>query len=148
MKKKVLLIVGIVVIIAIIIALIVFEIINKAEKERNNDDPPISTLTQIELNSKQYINQLEKIKIKGTDDTFMITEKVKWEVPDHREGVTVSFAIAIPYTITVNGKDYHGTYVLDSSMHNRKKGDNNPKYDIEITNLKKNYETEIIITKK
>lgn len=84
--------------------------------------------------------------IENTDDYFIITKKVKWEVPEHDSGTTVSFSIAIPYTIHVDGKDYNGNYLLNNSNQNTL--DKNPKYNLEITNLTKNYETEVIVTKK
>ena len=84
--------------------------------------------------------------IENTDDYFIITKKVKWEVPEHDSGTTLSFAIAIPYIMHVDGKDYNGNYLLNNSNQNTL--DKNPKYNLEITNLTKNYETEVIVTKK
>ncbi len=144
MKRNILIIIS--VIISLIIVSIVFAITNKQEEKKVNNGNPIPTVSEIELNSKQYINQLEKVKIKGTNDTIMITKQVKLEVPEHGEGVTVSFAIPVPYTITADGQEYNGTYQLGSSVS--KAIDNNPKYDFEITNLTKDGDIEILITNK
>ena len=145
MKKNILILTGIGIL--IIISLIIISIIltTTAKPKAKNADSTTST-SEIQLNSKQYINQLEKIKIKGTNDTIMITKKVKWEVPEHEEGELVSFAIAIPYTIIVDGKEYNGTYHLGSFEN--KKTSNNPKYNFEVTNLTKDGDIEVLITKK
>ncbi len=90
--------------------------------------------TKLKLNVDQDINCLEKMNIEGTNDYFVITKKVVWKVPEHEEGETVSFAIAIPYTITVDGKEYQGTYSLNSS-DNSTQNDENTKYNIKVTNL-------------
>ena len=119
---------------------------NQEEVTTNNKRDPIPTVSQIEINSRQFINQLEKVKIKGTGDTIMITERVKWEVPDYGEGVTVSFSVPIPYTITVDGKDYNGIYELNDEAWSTP--DNNPKYNFKVTNLTNNGDIEVLITKK
>ena len=146
MKRNYLIIIGALVIISLVIVLIVFAITNKQEEKKGDNGNPILTVSEIELNSKQYINQLEKIKIKGTNDTIMITKNVKWEVPKYEESTTVSFAILIPYTITIDGKEYEGTYQLGSSTS--KSIDNNPKYNFEVTNLTKNGDIEVLISNK
>ena len=146
MKRNTLIIIGALVIISLVIVLIVFTIINKQEDKKGDNGNPIPTVSEIELNSKQYINQLEKIKIKGTNDTLTITKQVKWQVPEHKEGETVSFVISVPYTITIDGKEYEGTYQLGSSTS--KSEDNNPKYDFQVTNLTKNGDIEVLISNK
>lgn len=146
MKRNILVIIGALVIISSVIALIVFTITNKHEVKKGDNGKPIPTVSEIELNSKQYINQLEKIIIKGTDDTIMINKKVKWEAPEQEESATVSFSISVPYTITVDGKEYDGTYQLGSLTS--KVTDNNPKYNFQVTNLTKNGDIEILITNK
>ena len=98
--------------------------------------------SKIELNSIEYINQLENVKIAGTNDTFMITENVNFE------GVSGNFAIDVPYTFIVNGIEYNGVYTMGSSKDKKKVNDKNPKYDIKITNIKNDYKTEIVITNK
>ena len=133
MKRKVLIIIGILVVISLVVVLVVFAIKNKAGSE-------------IELNTKQYINQLEKVRIKGTNDSIIITKQVKWEVPDYGPGVTVSFAIPIPYTITVDGKEYNGIYELNDFTE--KTMDKNPKYNFEVTNLTKDGDIEVLISNK
>ena len=77
---------------------------------------------------------------------MIITKQVKWQVPEHEEGVTVSFAIAVPYIIKVDGQEYEGIYQLGSSSS--KSVDNNQKYNFEITNLTKDGDIEILITNK
>ena len=146
MKRNTLIIIGALVIISLVIVLIVFTIINKQEEKNGNNVNLIPTVSEIELNSKQYINQLEKVKIKGTNDTIMITKKVKWEVPEHEESATVSFDISVPYTITVDDQEYNGTYQLGISAS--KAIDNNPKYNFKVTNLTKNGDIEVLISYK
>ena len=107
---------------------------------------PDKPTTKVKLGEKQYIEQQKRIKIENTGDYFIITEKVKWDVPDYGPGTTVSFAIDIPYTMHVDGKDYNGHYMLNN--YSESTMDKNPKYKLEVTNLTKNYDTEVIITKK
>ena len=135
MKKKLLL--SVLVIIMLGSMLFILTGCKNNEENRAGGDP-IQFESTVELDKKTYIEQLKKIQIKDTNDYFIITE--------HPEGATVSFAISIPYTLHVDGKDYNGTYQLGDSVTN--KNDDNPKYKIQITNLKSNYETEILITKK
>ena len=117
---------------------------NSSEQEVKSNT--ITTVSEIELNTSQYINQLEKIKINGTDDTIMITERVKWEVPDYGEDVTVSFAVPIPYTFTIDGNEYNGIYELNDAAWSTP--DNNPKYNFVVTNLTQNGDIEVLITNK
>ena len=107
---------------------------------------PEKPTTKVKLGEKQYIEQQKRIKIENTDDYFIITEKVKWEVPEYEPGSTVSFAIDVPYTMHVDGKDYNGHYMLNN--YSESTMDKNPKYKLEVTNLTKNYGTQVIITKK
>lgn len=107
---------------------------------------PEKPTTKVKLGEKQYIEQQKRIKIENTGDYFIITEKVKWDVPDYGPGTTVSFAIDIPYTMHVDGKDYNGHYMLNN--YTERTMDQNPKYKFAISNLTKNYETQVIITKK
>lgn len=141
MNKKVL--------IAIIIVIIIFIVgLGAVLILSNNDkDNKIKTETKVELNSETYIKSLEKISIVGTEDYLKVTENVKWEVPETEEGTTVSFAVAIPYVITVDKTDYKGVYNLNSSDNGRAT-DSNPKYNFSVTNLTKNGEIKILITNK
>ena len=107
---------------------------------------PEKPTTKVKLGEKQYIEQQKRIKIENTDDYFIITEKVKWEVPEYEPGSTASFAIDVPYTMHVDGKDYNGHYMLNN--YTERTMDQNPKYKFAISNLTKNYETQVIITKK
>ena len=107
---------------------------------------PEKPTTKVKIGEKQYIEQQKRIKIENTGDYFIITEKVKWDVPDYGPGTTVSFAIDVPYTMHVDGKDYNGHYMLNN--YSESTMDKNPKYKLEVTNLTKNYDTEVIITKK
>lgn len=137
----------IVILILIVVGLIGFILWDKfVNNKKDNKSNPIPTVSEIELNTKQYIQQLEEVKIKGTNDSVKITKQVKWQVPEHEEGVTVSFAIAVPYIIKVNGQEYEGIYQLGSSSS--KSVDNNQKYNFEITNLTKDGDIEILITNK
>ena len=107
---------------------------------------PEKPTTKVKLGEKQYIEQQKRIKIENTGDYFIITEKVKWDVPDYGPGTTVSFAIDIPYTMHVDGKDYNGHYMLNN--YSESTMDKNPKYKLEVTNLTKKYDTEVIVSKK
>ena len=146
MKKNIIILTLSLLIISLIIISIILITTTKQKEKKSDNDNSTPAISEIELNSKQYINQLEKIKIKGTNDTIMITKKVKWEVPKHEKGKTISFAIAIPYTITIDGKEYDGTYHLGSFEN--KKTSNNPKYNFQVTNLTKEGDIEVLITKK
>ena len=126
--------------------LLVFTVGCEKKEEKGGDDKKIQTVTNIELDKEQYIEQLKAIKINGTEDTIKIDEKVKWEVPEHKEGETVSFSIAVPYTIVVDGKEYKGVY--DFNDVNPAKLDSNPKYDFIIVNLTSKGDISIKITKK
>lgn len=101
--------------------------------------------TKLKLNQNQDINCLEKMNIEGTNDYFAITKKVVWQVPEHEPGTTVSFSIAIPYTITINGQEYQGTYELGD---NSKQIDSNSKYNIHVSNLTKDGVVTINISNK
>lgn len=133
MKKKILLI--------LLIIIGMYSITGCGKKENN-----LKLVSNIEIGKKQYIKQLKKIPIKGTNDYLIITEKRKWKVPEHEDGTTVSFTIAIPYTLHVDGKDYSSKYYLGDYQQQTK--DDNQKYDLTITNLTSNYETEVLIKKK
>ena len=130
----------------IIIAIVLLSVMTGCNKKEEKPKDKIETVSNIELGKKQYIEQLKKIPIDGTDDYLFISKKVKWEVPDHGKDTTVSFTIMIPYILHVDGEDYNGIYYLAS--YETEAEDLNPKYIIEITNLTSNYETEVLITKK
>lgn len=132
----------IIAVVVVIVATLVFGIIFM----KSNQSESTKTVSQVTLNSKQYINSLKKINIGGTNDYIMITEAVKWEVPKHNKGETISFSIAIPYTITVDEVEYNGIYELNQSS--MLKDDSNPKYNFSVTNLTKNGEIEVLITAK
>lgn len=142
MNKKV--VVAVVLLVVLVAGFLTFLLLNKDSKK--DEDKKIETVTQVKINNRDYIKSLEKISIEGTNDYVMVTENVKWEVPETEEGATVSFSIAIPYTITVDGKDYKGIYNLNESSSNI--SDENPKYNFEVVNLTKNGEIEILITNK
>ena len=111
---------------------------NKIDDESGNN---ITFVSNIEIGKKQYIEQLTKVPIDGTSDYLIITKKVKWEVPEHENGATVSFVIKIPYTLHVDGIDYSAEYCLNDCYDQNNGNDGNPKYVFEITNLTNNYET-------
>ena len=104
------------------------------------------TVKTIEIDKKQYIKQLKPVKIENTNDYVTITSKVKWKIPKHKKGETISFSIDIPYIITIDEIKYKGIYQLND--YNSNTMDNNPKYDFRVTNLTKNGDIEILITKK
>ncbi len=141
MKNKKIIIICVAILIVVLLTIGTIKIV-KSKKTDNE----ITTVTQIELNSKQYINSLKKIKIGDTDDYILVTDKVKWEVPNYGEGVTVSLAINIPYVISVDGTEYTGNYQL--SDYTTRSTDKNPKYNIQFTNLTQNGEIEVVILPK
>lgn len=145
MKNKALLFIGI---LGVIVIVTIFFIIIRSNNAPSTgvDSNPKQTVSEISLNTKQFINQLENVKIKGTNDSVMITKKVKWEVPEHEAGTTVSFSIAIPYTIIIEGHEYKGVYQLNNSDWST--SDNNPKYDFKITNLTKDGDIEVLVENK
>lgn len=106
--------------------------------ERDLDDVIV---TEVDLGKRAWINSLTKIKIKGTNDYFEITEKVKWEVPKHEEGTTISFAIPIPYTFVVDGVKYNGVYELNDASWSKK--DEGLDYNLRVVNLTKDGKIEI-----
>lgn len=142
MKKKTIFIIAGVIALIVIIAGVIVAVTKQSPK---STEPEIKTYSQINLNEKQYVNSLEDISIAGTNDTFIITEDVKWEVPESEEGASVSFSIAIPYTIVVDGVKYEGTYTLGSGNSSSKGSDENPKYDFQVTNLTKNGEIQVLV---
>lgn len=148
MNKKILIIAGIVVVVCVAIVGIVFAVINanKTPATPGVENDPKTPVAEIDLNTKQYIKQLEQVKIKGTNDTVMITKQVKWEVPEHEPGVLVEFEIAIPYMLLVDGKTYSGTYLLNAA--DSSKDDGNPKYKFRVTNLTKDGDIQIVVEKK
>lgn len=110
--------------------------------ERNLNDVIV---TEVNLKEKAWIDSLTKIHIKDTNDYFEITEKVKWEVPEHSKDTTISFSISIPYTFVVDGVSYSGTYELnDASWSKRPEGLD---YDLKVVNLTKDGKIEIEVTK-
>ena len=68
------------------------------------------TVTEISLGERAWIDSLTKINIKNTNDYFEITEKVKWEVPEHPIDTTISFSVPVPYTFVVDDVSYSGVY--------------------------------------
>ena len=105
------------------------------------------TTSSIKLDEEQHIEQLKSIKIDDTDDTITITSKVKWKVPkESDEDTTVSFSIAIPYSINIDGKEYEGIYQLNNDEWS--KSDDNPKYKFKVVNLTKDGDLSIYMTNK
>ena len=94
--------------------LLVFTVGCEKKEDNSGDDKKIQTVTNIELDKEQYIEQLKAIKI--------------------------------PYTITVDGKEYKGIYELNDFESS--KLDTNPKYDFKIVNLTTEGDISIKITKK
>ena len=141
MKKKVLVIMGTIIFIAVVAILAIVLIKSGANRENlNNDDLP-----QIELGTKQVIETPKRYGIKGTKDTFIVTEKI--EPADVPEGALVEVSILIPYTITVNGREYNGEFLYGNY---REKGneDKNPKYDIKFNSIPGNGMLGVTITRK
>ena len=140
MKNKAWLVIGALGILAVVAIIFIVIKLNNVPLTGAESNPK-PTVSEISINSKQYINQLEKVKMKGTNDSIMITKKVEWEIPEHEQGTTVSFSIAIPYAIIVDGREYNGVYQLNNSNWNTQ--DNNPKYNFTITNLTRDGDIEV-----
>lgn len=146
MKKKILIIIGVIVVLAIIGTVVLMQI-NKKEPIYADpiSDNPISDEELIKTNEKTVINSLVTYGIEGTTDTFRITESVKWEVPSG----SASFSIAIPYTITKDGVEYKGSYIIGSSEgKNGRDTDSKCPYNVEIANLTKSGYATVILTEK
>lgn len=143
-KTSILIIVLCLVLIIALCSILIF--IKKDSNTGGNVADPSNTVTQIALNSEQYINSLEKIDIVNTNDSIMITKKVKWKVPEHDGATTTSFAILIPYTFTVDGVNYDGVYELGDYTPDTI--DNNPKYKLTISDLTSDGKIRILIKRK
>ena len=132
-------IIGIIVILVIGVVLI-FSGVFKGKDDGDN----VNTFSEVEIGSKTFVLPLEKINIKGTNDYFMITEKVKW--PKDTNGAIIESILLIPYTITVDGVEYDGTYHLGDSGSSV--DDKNPKYNFKVSNLIGEGKTEVLISLK
>ena len=126
MNKKVGLYIAILIIVIVLLCILVFNINKKDIK------PEINYVNEISLNKKNWIHSLKEYKIEGTDDTFQITRDVKFDGESGDGNTTVSFAIEVPYTITVDGYEYNGVYILGDIAENEQY---NPEYNVEVTNL-------------
>ncbi len=148
MKKILLISFAIVVLFAILFyTLVLSGVIRDPFTVGKERDVPKELHTTIKIGDRTYVGQMQNIAIEGTDDWFVITENVKFEVPEHPKGSTVSFSIAVPYTFHVDGADYSGVYEL-GDVPGYLKDDENPKYMLQILNLTSNYETKVLITEK
>lgn len=115
------------------------------EKYDKQETESINVVTEVSLGEWAWIDSLTKINIKDTNDYFEITEKVKWEVPEHSEDTTISFTIPVPYTFVVDGVSYSGIYELnDSSWSKEPEGLD---YNLRVVNLTKDGKIEIEVTK-
>ena len=84
--------------------------------------------SEITLGDTQYIKVLEKVNIKNTNDSIIITKELKkTDIPEGDDTLTVSFSYNIPYTITVDGVEYEDFYILGQNSHD---DNTNPKYEI------------------
>ena len=126
MNKKVGLYIAILIIVIVLLCILVFNINKKDIK------PEVNYVREISLNKKNWIHSLKEYKIEGTDDTFQITRDVKSDGESGDGNTTVSFAIEVPYTITVDGYEYNGVYILGDIAENEQY---NPEYNVEVTNL-------------
>ncbi len=128
MNKKNILYIAILIIILLLLSVLIIKI-NKKEDTKTNEPNYVNV---ININEKNWIHSLKEYKIKGTKDTFEITKDVKFDVDTGDGNTTVSFAIEIPYTITVDGTEYNGVYILGDIAENEQY---NPKYNVAVTNL-------------
>lgn len=122
---------------------------NKCLKEPGTVLPTDGSVKDVEtklvLNQAQEINCLERMNIEGTNDYFAITKVVKWQEPEYEPGTTVSFSIAIPYTLTIDGVEHEGIYELGDSTWSK---DDNTKYKVEIVNLTEDGVVTVKVTNK
>lgn len=109
--------------------------------ERDFDDVIV---TEVNLGERAWIDSLTKINIKDTNDYFEVTEKAKWEVPEHEEGTTVSFSVPIPYTFSVDGVSYKGVYELNAAASSKK--DRELGYNLHVINLTHDGKIEVVLT--
>ena len=131
----------------LIVVLLIGSVVMLSGCEKKTETKKIKVVSNIKLNKEQYIKQLIPVKINGTDDTLTITSEVKWMVPEEADGnTTVSFSIAIPYTIKVDGVEYKGIYQLNSEEMSTL--DNNPKYEFKVVNLTKNGDISVHLSLK
>ena len=119
----------------------------KKEETKKGKEEKIETVSNIILGEKQYIEEMVPIKINNSEDTITITGKVKFEVPEHAKDGNVDFAIVVPYAVVVDGVEYTGIYYL-STLNLTNKVDENPRYNVQITDLTENYEAQVLIEKK
>ena len=126
MNKKIGLYIAVLIIVLVLLCILILKINKKDVK------PEINYVSEISLNKKNWIHSMKEYKIEGTDNTFQITRKVKFDADTGDGNTTVSFAIEIPYTITVDGTEYNGVYILGDIAENEQY---NPEYNVEITNL-------------
>ena len=148
MKKILLISFVIVVLLAILLYLLILcGVIRDPFAVRKEQYVPKELHTTIRIGQSTYVEQMQNIAIDGTDDWFIITGKVNYEVPEHPRGSTISFSIPIRYTFHVDGVDYSGIYELGDDR-GYLENDDNPKYRLKIQNLTSHYETEVLITEK
>lgn len=115
------------------------------EKYKEQEGEKINEVTDISLGEKTWINPLTKINIKGTNDYFEITKKVKFNTPEYEDGTTISFSIPIPYTFVVNGVSYTGIYEFnDANWSEKPEG---LEYNMKVINLTEDGKIEIKVTK-
>ena len=126
MNKKIGLYIAVLIIVLVLLCILILKINKKDVK------PEINYVSEISLNKKNWIHSMKEYKIEGTNNTFQITRKVKFDADTGDGNTTVSFAIEIPYTITVDGTEYNGVYILGDTFENEQY---NPEYNVEITNL-------------
>ena len=126
MNKKIGLYIAVLIIVLVLLCILILKINKKDVK------PEINYVSEISLNKKNWIHSMKEYKIEGTDNTFQITRKVKFDADTGDGNTTVSFAIEIPYTITIDGTEYNGVYILGDTFDNEQY---NPEYNVEITNL-------------
>ena len=77
-------------IVLLLIAFTILITITGCGKNKDGSDN-VKFDSNIEIGKKQYIEQLKKVSIGGTDDYLIITERIKWEVPEHEDGDTVNY---------------------------------------------------------
>ena len=128
MNKKIILLITLLITVLLVLTIIIININKKGDPEVTGPNY-VDLITPKEYN---WIHSLTKYDIKGTNDTFEITKAVKFDVDTGDGNTTVSFAIEIPYTITVDGTEYNGVYILGDIAENEQY---NPKYNVEVTNL-------------
>ena len=123
--------------------------VSQGTEGKENTPQIIDSNQKIAINTQETIDSLTKYNINGTNDYFVITEKIVWKSNDSNGNTQVSGAFLFPYKFIINGIEYTGTYQWDLDRTPIfKNDDGNTKYEIKIIQLRNDNKVEIIIADK